>query len=348
MPPQAKIIVNGKFARQRLTGVQRYAQEVISHLGDKVRLEIPPDNDVLARGPLWEQFVLPGLVHDGSLLWSPTNTGPLLVSRQVVTIHDISPIDHPEWFTATFSIWYGFLMPRLSRRVKRIITDSDFSKERIVTRFNIPDEKVLVIHLGVGRKFKPLPQSDINRIREKYGLAQDYLLVVGSLEPRKNLPRFFQAWRQADTVFKNINLVVVGVKGYPFKDLSLGELPASVHLLGAVPDLDLPGLYAGAIALAYPSVYEGFGLPVLEAMACGTPVLSSTAASLPEAVGEAGLLFDPYAIDEMALAIERILADGELRHELIHKGLERARQFSWEVTAQKTWEVLRQAYEEIG
>jgi glycosyltransferase involved in cell wall biosynthesis len=140
-----------------------------------------------------------------------------------------------------------------------------------------------------------------------------------------------------------VELIIAGGAGYPFRETLPASLPDTVRLLGAVDDADLPSLYSGALAFTYPSIYEGFGLPPLEAMACGTPVMASTAASLPEVVGNAGLLVDPHNLEEIAAALRRVIMDADLRRELRQAGMQRARQFSWEKTAQQVWEVLQTA-----
>ena len=345
MPRINTVCVNARFTKQRLTGVQRYAQEVIQHLHQGVQLLSPPEVSLLSRGPLWEQVILPFSIPKCGLLWSPTNTGPLAVSRQVVTIHDASTLDHPEWFHPGFAAWYRFLLPRLARRVRQVITDSHFSKELIVFACQVPEGKVHVVYPGVGAQFQPALPEQVQAVCERYGLDGSYLLVVGSLEPRKNLPHLFQAWSLVQPQYQNMTVAVIGSRGYPFHDPQLADIPPGVKVLGGVPDADMPVLYSGATALVFPSIYEGFGLHVLEAMACGTPVVASNAASIPEAVGEAGVLFDPYEIEAMAEALKKVIIDIELRQELSSKGLERARQFTWEKTARQVWDVLQAAME---
>ena len=342
----SRFLVNGRFTRQRMTGVQRYAIEITRCLGNKIRLILPPEKSRYSRSPIWEQLYLPLIIKTKHLLWSPTNTGPLAISRQVVTIHDLSTIDHPEWFSKPFALWYRFLLPRLAKRVHRIITDSQFSKNRILACFQIPEKKVKVIYPGVGENFRPSTDIEINGVRSKYKLASIFILAVGSLEPRKNLLRLLDAYEKIHGQYPKMELVIVGSSGHPFKDPGLDFLPKGTYLLGEVPDTDMPALYSGAIAFVYPSVYEGFGLPPLEAMACGTPIIASNTTSLPEVVGEAGLLIDPLNISEIASAIEQVIKDAELRTKLREKGLQHAKLFSWETTAQQVLDVLCQAAQE--
>jgi glycosyltransferase involved in cell wall biosynthesis len=337
---QQQIFVNGRFTSQRVTGVQRYAGEVTRRLGEKVHVLRPSGNTVLGRGHVWEQITLPGLVGKGGLLWSPANSGPLRVARQVVTIHDLSTIDHPEWFDPRYAAWYGFLLPRLARRAVAVLTVSEFSKQRIIEMLDIAEQKVHVIPNGVDERFAPQPETEITRVRRKYGLPKPYLLAVGSLEPRKNLAELLRVWGLAGSRLSGSELVVAGERGRVFREAAAERIPPGVHLLGYVEDADLPSLYSGAMASVYLSLYEGFGLPILESMACGTPVLASKRGSLPEVTGKAGLLIDPTDSEEVLAAIMRLTQDNRLRDDLSAAGLERVRRYSWDTTSQQIWKVL--------
>ena len=339
----SRIIVHGKYHHQRMTGVERYAWEITQRFGNRIYLQSPMKFPIFIRGPFWEQFILPFSVGSSDLLWSSANTGPLAVNNQVVTIHDLSTLDHPEWFSHRFSTWYRFLLPKLAQRVRKIITDSQFSKSRIVDLLEIPEERVIVIKGGVGESFYPIPKERTKIILSKFGINEAYFLYVGSLEPRKNLSRLLRAWERVVIDFQDLELVVAGESSYPFREVDLGERNQRVRFLGRVVDADLPALYSGALAFVYPSLYEGFGLPPLEAMACGVPVVTSNITSLPEVVGDAGLLFNPYNVGEIAATINEIISNENLRQELRQRGVERASKFSWETTAQRVWEVLCQA-----
>ena len=342
------IWVNGRSIRSQVIGVSRYTLEISNRLQDRVQILTPPENYNLFQGLLWEQLELPRHLKPGDLLWSPANTGPLLVSNQVVTFLDVIYLEHPEWFSLTHNLWYRFLQPLLARRAIKIITISQYSHKRILDILKIPESKVIVIPGGKGREFTPATLDEINQVKAKHFLNASYLLTVSTIEPRKNLSRLFQAWRLMDFKYPGINLVVAGSWRRHVQNTGLlKELPDGVHLIGYVEDTDLPALYSGALAFVYPSVYEGFGLPPLEAMACGTPVITSKATSIPEVVGDAGLLFDPYNVEEIAQTMDRIIRDENLRQELRLKGLERAEQFSWDNTAQQVWNVLQQAADEI-
>jgi glycosyltransferase involved in cell wall biosynthesis len=339
-----EIIVNARFRRQPITGVQRYAQEVTARLRDRLRFIEPGFVGRGMMGHLWEQAILPRRLVANALLWSPTNTGPLAVTNQVVTIHDLSVLDHPEWFSPRFATWYRFLLPRLAHRVKHVLTDSEYSKTRIVTLLAVPEERVSVVPLGVSPGFRPAEEAGDQKPGPLPGLPQDYLVVVGSLEPRKNLARVFEAWERVRASYPDVTLLVLGGAARVFRGRGFVEAPKGVLLAGYVADDDLPRLYGGAVGFVYASLYEGFGLPVLEAMACGTPVVCANTTSLPEVAGNAALLVDPYDIDDIAQGMGRLLGDRELRDRLRAEGLARARQFNWDVTAERTWDILvRQA-----
>ena len=296
-------------------------------------------------GHFWEQFVLPVHVKD-RLLWSPSNTGPLAVKDQVLTIHDLSVIEHPEWFAGFFSGWYRFLLPRLARRVRRLITVSEFTRGRLVELFGIPPDAISVIHEAASDSFHPSTREQIQAASKALGLpSASYLLAPGSMQPRKNLGRLLRAWsRVVEDLPESLWLILFGSQdqSHVFRKSSAHLLPARVHFTGHVPEVHLPALYSGALAFIYPSLYEGFGLPPLEAMACGTPVLASRAASMPEVLGDAGLMFDPLSVDSIADAIYSVAMDDSLRSDLKQRGLSRAAQFSWESAARQTWAVLQE------
>jgi len=239
------------------------------------------------------------------------------------------------------------LIPRLVHKAQKVIAVSEFTKSRICDVASLKPNKVIVIYNGIDERFRPKSFEEIDQVKVALGIANfRYILTVATIEPRKNMQRLLEAW---STIYsrlpRDIWLVVAGAKGKDiiFKNTSLDELPPKVCMPGYVPDEYLPTLYSGAIALIYVSLYEGFGLPPLEAMACGTPVLTSNVTSLPEVVGDAALMVDPYDVDAIAEGIKRLIEDDNLRKELSQKGLVRAKLFSWDRTAEITWSVLKEA-----
>jgi glycosyltransferase involved in cell wall biosynthesis len=326
-----------------LTGVQRYTLELLKRFGAGVLGVEPPMPLHGVLGHAWEQAALPLWVR-GRLLWSPGNTGPLSVERQVLTVHDLSAFDCPDHLNPRFVAWYRWLIPRLVRRLRRVLVASIFSKERLVALTGIDPERVAVVPLGVDGRFHPRPQAEVARVRSVLGIpTAHYLLSLGSLEPRKNLPRLLHAWAEVRRRLPDdISLVVVGAKGSRrvFRQLDLKDLPENVHLTGYVEDDLLPALYSGALAFVYLSEYEGFGLPPLEAMACGVPVVSSERAALPEVVGGAGLLVEPMDLDAVQAAIHTVVDDSGLRATMRAQSLSQAKSFSWDRTADQTWRLL--------
>lgn len=330
-----------RFANRRQTGVERYAAEVLRHLGKRVRYLQPGRVVSGYKGHLWEQTQLPRLIRHGETLWSPANSGPLLVGEQVVTLHDISPLDHPEWFTPAFALWYRCLWPVLIRRAKAIVVVSQFSKNRLVDWLGLSPAKVHVAPGGVGAPFQPADRVSQEAVRRRYNLPERFILFVGTLEPRKNLGGLFRALQLLQKKDAPVTLVIAGAPGGVFRKIDLSPAAADTRFLGFVPDADLPGLYSAAFCLALPSFYEGFGFPALEAMACGTPVVAARTGALPEVVGEAGLLVDPLNDHTLAHAFLRLFREPNLRACLIERGLERAMQFNWATTARITWQVLQ-------
>ena len=333
MPMAREIVVNGRFLSRRITGVERYGRAILSLLGDSCRVERTRWNG--ARGHAWEQFVLPAKLHSGSVLWSPANTGPLLIRDQALTLHDLSPLEHPGWFRREFAFWYRSFLPQLIRRVRLIFTSSEFVKRKIGQQYGV--KKVVVAPGGVNTfTFHPKAKQRV------FDLPERYVLFLGSLQPRKNLKLLLNAWNRIKTDLEDTWLIVAGEAGAVFRN---EEYPVieRVRFLGYVAEEALPGLYAHAACFVLPSHDEGFGLSALEAMACGSPVIVSNGGALPETVGEAGLVFNLSTADGLREALAECLGNRRLRSILIEKGLERAKQFSWEKTAQ----IVRTSLDEL-
>lgn len=328
------IVVNARFLSRPVTGVERYAREILRRLPGGVRLAQPRDESRGARGHAWEQFCLPGALDRNDLLWSPANTGPLRISNQVLTLHDLSCLEHPEWYAPAFALWNRTVLPVLIRRVRHVVVSSEHVRKKVVKRFGLSPERVTVVPGAV----------DLSRFRHKHAAKRRsstrYVLFVGSLQPRKNLGVLLQAWERVARRFREAHLIISGSGGPVFRKAALPGDLERVRFLGYVPEADLPDLYAGALAFVLPSLDEGFGLPVLEAMACHAPVIAANAGALPEVVGDAGLLVDPRSAAGLAASLEDCLSDSDLRRRLVEKGRERVNAFSWERSAEKMWEVI--------
>jgi glycosyltransferase involved in cell wall biosynthesis len=337
------LYVNGRFRAHRTTGVRRYAEEILARMGRDATVIEPRSQLKGPRGHVWEQVALPAKVGRG-LLWSPCNTGPFWFPRQVVTIHDMFPMDHPEWFSKTFLQAWRLIVPAVIRGARRVIAVSEYTKRCIMEFTAVPAGKIEVIHSGIGEQFVPASESSIAAARQAIGLAKGrYLLSVSSLEPRKNVAGLLQAWEKALPLLPpDLHLVLAGGTGSTtvFAGLNLQTVPERVLLPGYVAEEHLPGLYSGARAFVFPSLAEGFGFPPLEAMACGTPVVTSATTSLLEICQGAALLVEPTDTSAIAAAIHQIAADDQLCSRLQVSGRERAANFDWEVTASRTWNLL--------
>jgi glycosyltransferase involved in cell wall biosynthesis len=275
---------------------------------------------------------------------------PLFVKmgKYIVTIHDVIPLILPWAFPLRHRLVLATAFARIRRQADMVIVPSAAAAEDVVRYLRVDRERIKVIPMGCDARFQPIGDAaPAPRLRRRYGLPERYILFVGTLEPRKNLKTLLQAFALLldEKPQDDPKLVVAGGKGWGHVGMleTTQALGLRDHVLftGFVDDDDLPGLYRGASLFVYPSLYEGFGLPVLEAMACGVPVITSNRSSLPEVAGDAALLVDPSQPEALAAAMASILNDGELRQALRSKGLIRAQEFTWDAVAQKTLAVYR-------
>jgi glycosyltransferase involved in cell wall biosynthesis len=334
-------LINGRFMAHRPTGMQRYAMEICRRFQSNPRV-VHPDKPLKGMlGHAWEQAILPRGVENG-LLWSPCNTGPLSARRHIVTIHDLIPLEHPEWFGTRFSLLYRLLIPTLVRRATHLAAVSEFTKSRLVRLLGVDESRVTVIPNGIGEEFAPQPEAEILRVRRTLRIPEGpYLLSLCSLEPRKNLARLIEAWKHLGDDRAGSTLVIAGGRGSAsvFRNVDLESRPDRVLFTGYVTDSDLPALYSGARAFVYPSLYEGFGLPVLEALACGTRVIASNSTSIPEIAGGHATLINPLSIEEVAQAMRAALSYPPQPTEQAARQ-EHARGFTWRQCASRTERLL--------
>jgi len=292
----------------------------------------------------WMQAVLPGTLRRvrPDVCHFPNYLAPIASGYPyLVTIHDMTLFITPRFHRFKKLVLDRTLLPHVARRSERIITVSRSARNDIVRYLKVPKEKVHVIMNAVSPAFKPVvDKATLDSVCARYGLNVPYVLYVGTIEPRKNLTRLIQAFAQLRSTGLPHKLVLVGQQGWHcepiYAEVEKQGLQQDAIFTGYVPYDDLPALYSAAESMAFPSLYEGFGLPVLEAMACGTPLVTSASSSLAEVAGDAALLVNPFAVEEIASALNRIHFDRALAAELSHKGRERAAQFTWEKAARAT------------
>ncbi len=305
-------------------------------------------------GIAWHRLHLPlpaeWLAGPADLFHSPDFTlPPLAAARAVVTVHDLSYLTVPECADPRLRTFLERSVPRAVRRAQRVLADSASTANDLNRLLGVPAEKISVVSAGIEARFEPVRDPTcLARVRTRYGLPEHFILGLGTLEPRKNFPALISAYGELQRrVTLPHDLVIVGGPGWLYEGIYAEArrqaAPERIHLPGFVADEDLPALYSLADVFAFPSLYEGFGIPPLEAMACGTPVICAGNSSLPEAVGEAALLVDATDVDALAEGLLALLTDGALRAGLVDAGLKRARRFSWSSAAAALLAAYRQA-----
>jgi glycosyltransferase involved in cell wall biosynthesis len=313
---------------QTRAGTARYLKSLLRELRRRTDVRVTTASfgrgdklSTLARDGLWYPFAL-GRRRGADVLHCPTYRGPLHAALPlVVTVHDLAVFRHPDAFNRWTRSYSPRVVPRVLASARRIVAVSEFTRRELVQLLHIPDEKIRVVPNGVDDEFT----------RDGPAAQGDYVLAVGTLEPRKNLQRLVEAARSSD-----VELRVVGARGWGGVEVG-GN---GVRWLGEVDDAELARLYRGALCVAYPSLYEGFGIPVLEAMACGAPVVTSRGTAMEELADGAAVLVDPNDSGEIAAGIQRAAAQRDV---LVARGLERARAFRWEAIADATVGVYREA-----
>lgn len=338
------IYINARFLTQDITGVQRFAAELclqLARLRDDVIFLSPRDIkqvDIASRlnvkvvgsrsGHLWEQWDLPFFLwKKGSpLLVNLGNTAPLLYLNKVMTLHDISYLRYPKTYSWSFRHYYRILMPLLLKTCKNLLTVSDFSKSEICLEYGFPIEKIHVIHNAVSGKFSEKHEAKIRG---------GYFLAVSSHHYHKNFNGLLTAFNKLPEKYK-MHMVVAGSTHPNYQRLEFEKnLSNKVSFVGRVSDEELVDLYRNAFCFLFPSLYEGFGLPPLEAQACGCPVIASNAAAIPEVLGESAILVDPLNNEALTEAMEKVLLNPKLRESLIEAGTKNIERFSWLLSARE-------------
>ena len=326
----APVAINARAAvRTEIGGVERVARELAVHLPalrpERYHVIAPRPALAYGRGHAWEQLALPALARGSRLILSPANFAPVASGRSVVFIHDVAPF-LGDWYSPTYSRWHRVLAPLIARRARLVLTISQVSRDQIVRHLGVDESDVAVVPLGVDDRFRDPAGADA--VRDRYDLTRPYVLALGTDLPRKNLALLD---RLAPELGEHGLDVVLAGSTRPY--MPAGSYRA--RSLGYVAEQDLPGLYAGAAVLAMPSLHEGLGLPVLEAMAAGTPVVSSDRGALPETCGDAAVLVDPGDQQAFGAALVRAALDGGEHERLAAAGRERAAGFTWRRTAER-------------
>lgn len=298
---------------------------------------------------LWRDVILPLKLKnlELDLLHDPRQIGfPPLFSvpfKTIITIADLMPMLFPKLYSVRAVMRHKLLGAKIIRSADRIIAISESTKRDLINYLKAPEEKIRVIYLAAGNNFKQLQPGEVAEFKHKYNLDFPFILFVGLLHPPKNIPRLIRAYHKISNPGLGHKLVIAGKKGPKCKEIfetaEKLNLQREVIFTGYIPDDDLPRLYNAADLFVFPSLYEGFGMPPLEAMACGTPVITSNTSSLPEVVGDAGITLNPYDVDGLARAMQEVLTNDRLRLKMVKKGLEQAKKFSWEKAAKETLRV---------
>jgi len=347
------IYINGRFLTQKTTGVQRFAEEVgkaLAGIRNDVVFLVPEKTQVVKKeflsnfnvqevkggnGHFWEQFTLPKYLKrlNSPLLLNLCSTAPAFYKNKIVTHHDITYVRFPESFSKPFRLWYRALVPIMIKNSKCLLTVSEFSKKEISTFYRCENKRVEVISNAVSKEFQP-PQPSLGNSIDS---SNQYVLAVSSPNYHKNFHGLIEAFSASNL---DIKLKIIGDRAGTFSKVKFSEDDPRIEFLGRVNDDELVALYQNAKFFAFPSFYEGFGIPPLEAQACGCPVISSDRASLKEVLADSAVYFSPDSKAEIIEALESVDKDASLRESLKRKGENNVTRFSWSSSAEKLNKII--------
>jgi glycosyltransferase involved in cell wall biosynthesis len=350
------VCINGKFLLQQLTGVQRFATELLKKIefyNPEICVLLPPNGtkklssfkpkNIIEIGfsnnfLIWEQVELPFYLFkkNNPLLLNFTGLGPIFYSNKIITIHDLSFWINPNWFSKSYSFYYKIFTPISAKNSKRIFTVSEFSKNEISRLLKINTRHINVLY---NAPFNINKKSISREIRSN---ERPFFLTVSSLDPRKNLISLIKAFKELDL---DIELKIVGSPNnriFSKQNVGSSEVPSNIYFTGYLKDKDLINLYQTALGFIYPSLYEGFGLPPVEAMSYGCPVITSNRTSLPEVCNDAALYIDPLDIEDIKSSIIKIYKDEGLRNSLVKKGFYNIERFSWDKSAKTVLKLVKE------
>ncbi len=342
-----KFVVNARFLTQNLSGVQRFGIEISKELRkicDNAGFVSPKNilhHDIAGilgartagflKGHMWEQIELPLYLraNKSPLLLNTGNSLPAAYKKSMVIVHDVSPVRNPGWFSKKYSAYHNFMLKKLVPNALKIVTVSEFSKREIIELLNIPENKIDVVYNSVSNEFKQAAGEAVREKREKYALA------ISPLNPRKNFKNMMLAFEKLG--HRDLKLYITGSFNNIYADAEIKRIMGSDRIVfkGQLGDKELAHLYKNAEFLIYPSLYEGFGIPPLEAMACGCPVVASNIGSLTEVCSDAAYYVDPYDVNDIAAGMSEILSNTPLTRELAQKGKQRVEYFNWENSASR-------------
>lgn len=346
------MVINARFLTQKITGVQRYAIELSKELKKitpcikfitprnvihhELAEELGAERYGILTGHLWEQIELLGYLKgkNNPLLLNFSGLSPLFYRNKITTIFDLSFLRHPEWFSKRYYYFYKTLLPWSIKYSVALITISNYSKKEINELLQVPMDKMYVVYCSVPGIFR----NTTNEIKS----GKRYVLSVSSIDPRKNFKNLIMAFNCLD--IEGLELIVIGSENSVFKNQVLKKVIQSnkhTHFTGYLSDNELAQQYKKAMLFVYPSLYEGFGMPPLEAMAFGCPTIVSNTTSLPEVCGDAAYYVDPYDINDIAKGMKEVLENDNLRGNLMNKGYDRIKLFSWENSALKIMEIVK-------